>query len=75
MRLVGPSCLGVAVPGIGLDTTFAASHPTAGMAGLGVQSGGIGIALLGQLTRLGIGISSFASLGDKSDVSGNDLLM
>jgi acyl-CoA synthetase (NDP forming) len=75
MRLVGPSCLGVAVPGIGLDATFAASHPAAGMAGLAVQFGGIGIALLGQLTRLGIGISSFASLGDKSDVSGNDLLM
>jgi acyl-CoA synthetase (NDP forming)/L-amino acid N-acyltransferase YncA len=75
MRLVGPNCLGVAVPGISLDATFAASHPAAGMAGLAVQSGGIGIALLEQLTRLGIGISSFASLGDKSDVSGNDLLM
>jgi acyl-CoA synthetase (NDP forming) len=39
-----------------------------------VQSGGVGIALLEQFTRLGIGVSSFASLGDKSDVSGNDLL-
>jgi acyl-CoA synthetase (NDP forming) len=44
------------------------------MAGVAVQSGGVGIALLGQLSRLGIGISSFASLGDKADVSGNDLL-
>ncbi len=75
MRLVGPNCFGVAVPGIGLDATFAASHPAAGLAGLAVQSGGVGIALLEQLTRLGIGVSSFASLGDKSDVSGNDLLM
>jgi acyl-CoA synthetase (NDP forming)/GNAT superfamily N-acetyltransferase len=75
MRLVGPNCFGVAVPGIGLDATFAASHPAAGMAGLAVQSGGLGIALLGQLTRLGIGVSSFASLGDKCDVSGNDMLL
>jgi acyl-CoA synthetase (NDP forming)/GNAT superfamily N-acetyltransferase len=75
MRLVGPNCFGVAVPGVGLDATFGASHPAAGKAGLAVQSGGVGIALLDQLTRLGIGVSSFTSLGDKSDVSGNDLLM
>ena len=43
-------------------------------AGLVVQSGGIGIALLEHLSRLGIGVSSFASVGDKYDVSSNDLL-
>lgn len=75
MRLVGPNCFGVAVPGIGLDGTFAAHHPAAGTAGLVVQSGGVGIALLEHFSRLGIGISSFASVGDKMDVSGNDLLM
>jgi acyl-CoA synthetase (NDP forming) len=75
MRLIGPNCFGIAVPGIGLDATFGAQHPAAGKAGLAVQSGGLGIALCGQLSRLGIGISSFASLGDKCDVSGNDLLM
>jgi acyl-CoA synthetase (NDP forming)/L-amino acid N-acyltransferase YncA len=74
MRLVGPSCLGIAVPGIRLDATLAARHPAAGVAGVAVQSGGVGLALLDQLRRLGIGISSFASLGDKADVSGNDLL-
>ncbi len=74
MRLVGPNCFGVAVPGIGLDATFGVRHPAPGRAGLAVQSGGIGIALLDQLSRLGIGISSFASMGDKLDVSGNDLL-
>jgi acyl-CoA synthetase (NDP forming) len=74
MRMIGPNCFGVAVPGIALDATFGARHPTAGTAGLAVQSGGVGIALAGQLSRLGIGISSFASLGDKCDVSGNDLL-
>jgi len=75
IRLIGPNCFGVAVPGIGLDATFAARHPAAGMAGLAVQSGGVGIVLCEQLSRLGIGVSSFASLGDKCDVSGNDLLM
>jgi acyl-CoA synthetase (NDP forming)/L-amino acid N-acyltransferase YncA len=74
MRLVGPNCLGIAGPGIRLNATFAARHPAAGMAGVAVQSGGVGIALLDHLSRLGIGISSFASLGDKADVSGNDLL-
>jgi acyl-CoA synthetase (NDP forming)/RimJ/RimL family protein N-acetyltransferase len=74
MRLVGPNCFGIAVPGIGLDATFARSHPTAGIAGLVVQSGGIGISLLDHLSRLGIGVSSFASVGDKYDVSSNDML-
>ena len=75
MRLIGPNCFGFAVPGIGLDATFGAQHPAGGKAGLAVQSGGLGIVLCQQLSRLGIGISSFASLGDKCDVSGNDLLM
>ena len=74
MRLVGPNCFGVAVPGLGLDATFAAHHPAAGSAGLVVQSGGVGVALLEHFSRLGIGISSFASVGDKLDVSGNDML-
>jgi acyl-CoA synthetase (NDP forming)/GNAT superfamily N-acetyltransferase len=74
MRLVGPNCLGVAVPGLALDATFAARHPAPGAAGLAVQSGGVGSALIEQLSRLGIGVSSFASLGDKADVSGTDLL-
>ena len=75
MRLVGPNCFGVAVPSIGLDATFAARHPGPGTAGLVMQSGGLGIAAAGQLSRLGIGISSFASVGDKLDVSSNDMLM
>jgi acyl-CoA synthetase (NDP forming)/GNAT superfamily N-acetyltransferase len=75
MRLVGPNCFGVAVPGIGLDATFAVRHPSAGKTGLVVQSGGIGVALLEHFSRLGIGTSSFASVGDKLDVSGDDMLM
>jgi acyl-CoA synthetase (NDP forming)/GNAT superfamily N-acetyltransferase len=75
MRLVGPGCFGVAVPPIGLDATFDAEHPRPGIAGLVVQSDGVGVSLLGHLSRLGIGVSSFASVGDKYDVSSNDLLM
>jgi acyl-CoA synthetase (NDP forming)/GNAT superfamily N-acetyltransferase len=75
MRLVGPNCFGIAVPRIGLDATFAARHPVPGSAGLVVQSGGVGIALLEHLSGLGVGVSSFASVGDKYDVSSNDLLM
>jgi acyl-CoA synthetase (NDP forming)/GNAT superfamily N-acetyltransferase len=75
MRLVGPDCFGVAVPGIGLDATFDAIRLRPGVAGLMSQSGGVGVALAGELSRLGVGISSFASVGSKLDVSGNDMLM
>ena len=75
MRLVGPDCFGVAVPGIGLDATFAATPARPGVAGLVMQSGGLGFAVVDHLSRLGVGISSFASVGDKLDVSGNDMLM
>jgi acyl-CoA synthetase (NDP forming)/GNAT superfamily N-acetyltransferase len=75
MRLVGPNCFGVAVPAIGLNATFADRHPQPGVAGLVMQSGGLGIAMVDQLSRLGIGISSFASVGNKLDVSSNDMLM
>ncbi|MEU8349620.1 MULTISPECIES: bifunctional GNAT family N-acetyltransferase/acetate--CoA ligase family protein [unclassified Streptomyces] len=76
MRLAGPNSLGLAntEEEVRLDATFAAHRPLPGTAGVAVQSGGVGIALLGGLSRLGIGVSSFVSLGDKYDVSGNDLL-
>jgi acyl-CoA synthetase (NDP forming)/GNAT superfamily N-acetyltransferase len=75
MRLVGPDSFGVANTAISLDATFAARHPRAGMAGLALQSGGVGVVLLEHLSRLGVGISSFVSLGDKDDVSSNDMLL
>ena len=75
MRLVGPASYGVGVPGIGLVATPAASRPSAGRTGVIVQSGGVGAALLEQFSRLGIGISSFAALGGKLDVSGTDMLL
>jgi len=77
MRLVGPNGLGIvsALSGAGrLNATFAAGTPVIGTAGLVAQSGGVGIALLEHLGRLGIGVSTFASVGDKYDVSANDML-
>ncbi|MEY9848659.1 acyl-CoA synthetase (NDP forming)/GNAT superfamily N-acetyltransferase [Streptacidiphilus sp. BW17] len=76
MRLVGPNCLGLAVtdPEVSLDAEFGRATPKPGGAGVAVQSGGVGIALMEQLDALGIGVSDFVSLGDKYDVSGNDLL-
>jgi acyl-CoA synthetase (NDP forming)/GNAT superfamily N-acetyltransferase len=75
MRMVGPTSFGVANSSVCLDATFAARHPKPGIAGLALQSGGVGGVLLEHLSRLGVGVSSFVSLGDKDDVSGNDMLL
>ncbi|MED7955074.1 bifunctional acetate--CoA ligase family protein/GNAT family N-acetyltransferase [Streptomyces sp. BE303] len=76
MRMVGPNSLGIAQtdPAVRLDAEFGGAFPLPGTAGVAVQSGGVGIALLKRLAWLGIGVSGFVSLGDKYDVSGNDLL-
>ena len=75
MRLVGPNSFGVAVPGIGLGATFGVPRPLPGHTGLVVQSGAVGAALVEQFSRLGIGISSIVSVGDKLDVSDIDMLL
>src|SRR5215469_9389814 len=74
MRLVGPNCFGMATSVPPLNATFADGLRLGGTAGLVVQSGGIGMALLEHLGRLGVGVSSFASVGDEYDVSSNDVL-
>jgi acyl-CoA synthetase (NDP forming) len=74
MRLVGPGSAGVAVPGIGLNATVAARHPEPGTVGVVLQASGLGLALADRLSRLGLGISSFASVGSRCDVSSNDML-
>jgi acetate---CoA ligase (ADP-forming) len=74
MRIVGPNCFGVANPSIGLDTTFGVNPMSSGSIALASQSGGLGIALLAEVARRGLGISTFVSLGNKADISGNDLL-
>lgn len=73
-RLVGPNCLGVAVPGRGLNATFAPRALPAGRIGFSSQSGALGLALLEKATERALGFSSFISIGNKADVSSNDLL-
>jgi acyl-CoA synthetase (NDP forming)/GNAT superfamily N-acetyltransferase len=76
MRLVGPNCLGVLStdPEMPLNATFATPMPPAGGVAMLTQSGGLGIALAEAARDLGIGVSAFVSVGNKADVSGNDLL-
>lgn len=76
IRVIGPNCLGVMVndPEIRLNATFTRASPPAGGLAVASQSGGVGIALLDVATKWGLGIGSFISLGNKTDVSGNDLL-
>lgn len=77
MRLVGPGSLGVAAPHgpEGFSALLSATAPEPGPAGVAVQSGGVGLALLSHLDRLGVGLSTFAAVGEKYDVSANDLLL
>ncbi len=76
MRVVGPNCFGVinTSPDIQMNTTFAAKLPVAGRIAFGSQSGALGIAVLEHSVKAGIGLSSFVSMGNKCDVSSNDLL-
>ncbi|HEX5585736.1 MAG TPA: GNAT family N-acetyltransferase, partial [Acidimicrobiia bacterium] len=76
MRMIGPNCFGIANTrdDVRLDATFSPVAPTAGRIGFASQSGGVGIDLLSRLGERGLGVSSFVSLGNKADVSTNDLL-
>ncbi len=76
VRLVGPNCLGVLSnrPGFAFDATFARTRPPAGNVAISSQSGAVGIALLEQAADLGIGVASFVSIGNRADVSPNDLV-
>ncbi len=76
MRMVGPNCLGVlnTESNICLDATFAPAWPPNGGVAFSSQSGALGLAILETAGALGMGISHFVSVGNKADVSGNDLL-
>jgi acyl-CoA synthetase (NDP forming)/RimJ/RimL family protein N-acetyltransferase len=76
LRLVGPNCLGVlnTDPSVRLNATFAGAQVPAGRLAICSQSGAIGISLLGHAAARRLGVSSFASLGNRADVSTNDLL-
>jgi acetyl coenzyme A synthetase (ADP forming)-like protein len=76
MRLIGPNCMGIANtnPEVLLDATFAPGFPPRGRVGFSSQSGALGLAIMEFANSLGLGISTFVSVGNKADISGNDLL-
>ncbi|MDZ7674066.1 MAG: GNAT family N-acetyltransferase [Acidimicrobiales bacterium] len=76
VRVLGPNCLGVVNtdPDVSLQATFADVDPLPGGVGLLSQSGTLGAVILDRATRVGLGISSFVAVGNKADLSGNDLL-
>ncbi len=76
MRMVGPNCMGVinTDPNIRLDATFAPAVPLMGNVGMVSQSGALGQTILEHARELNLGVSMFVSVGNKADVSGNDLL-
>jgi acetate---CoA ligase (ADP-forming) len=75
-RLIGPNCMGLlnTDPTVQLNATFSPVYPPVGGVAMSTQSGALGLAILDYATRLNIGISSFVSVGNKADVSGNDLI-
>ncbi len=75
-RLIGPNCMGLlnTDPAVRLNATFSPVYPPAGNVAMSTQSGALGLAILDYARRLHIGISSFVSVGNKADVSGNDLI-
>jgi acetyl coenzyme A synthetase (ADP forming)-like protein len=73
-RLLGPNCLGIAVTAARLNATFAPRSFPPGRIGFSSQSGALGLALLERSATRALGFSSFVSIGNKADVSSNDLL-
>lgn len=76
MRLVGPNCMGVinTDASVRLNATFGPKPPRAGRVGFASQSGALGLAIIDYAGALELGLSSFVSLGNKADISANDLL-
>lgn len=77
IRMIGPNCMGVlnTHPDVRLNATFAPALPPTGRIGFVSQSGAMGLSVLDYAREYGIGISQFVSVGNKPDVSGNDLLL
>lgn len=76
MKLVGPNCMGIinTNPEVQLDATFAPTTALRGEISFLSQSGALGVAILEHARNLRLGFAKFVSLGNKADVSGNDLL-
>ena len=76
MRLIGPNCMGIinTDPKVSLNGQFSPFRPSPGKIGFLTQSGALGIAIIDYASRLGLGMSTFVSVGNKADISGNDLI-
>jgi acetyltransferase len=76
MRMVGPNCMGVinTHEDVRLNATFAATAPPEGTVGFVSQSGALGEAILAYARNLSLGVSMFVSMGNRTDISGNDLI-
>jgi acetyl coenzyme A synthetase (ADP forming)-like protein len=76
IRVVGPNCMGVinTDPEVRMNATFAAARPARGSVGFMSQSGALGEVILAHAQEIGLGIAYFVSMGNKIDISGNDLI-
>ena len=76
MRLIGPNCMGIvnAHPEVRLNGQFASYRPNPGKIGVLSQSGALGVVIIEYANRLGLGMSTFVSVGNKADISSNDLI-
>ena len=74
MRMVGPNCMGLLNTAIRLNASLSPVNPPAGRVAFSSQSGALGLAILALASNRGVGLSTFVSVGNKADVSGNDLL-
>ncbi|MBI2212910.1 MAG: GNAT family N-acetyltransferase [Acidobacteria bacterium] len=76
IRMVGPNCMGVlnTDPAVSMLGTFSSVFPTSGNIAMSTQSGALGLAILDYARQIGVGFSTFVSVGNKADVSGNDLI-
>ena len=77
MRVVGPNCMGImnATEGVRMNGTFSSTFPMPGRMAFSSQSGALGLAVIEHANDLGLGLSTFVSVGNKADISGNDLLL
>jgi acetate---CoA ligase (ADP-forming) len=77
MRMIGPNCMGImnASGDVRLNATFSGTFPQEGRLAFSSQSGALGLAVIEHANDLGLGLSTFVSVGNKADISGNDLLL
>lgn len=74
IRLVGPNCMGVINASHPMNASFSPCFPPAGGLAMSSQSGALGLVILDLATKRHVGLSTFVSVGNRADVSGNDLL-